>query len=57
MIVNGAEYHLNVMNGLMVPVRPETPIRDTGKRAGTSPVNVVVRETTMERQVHFQSSD
>ena len=27
------------------------------KRAGTSPVNAVVRETIMERQVHFQSSD
>ena len=27
------------------------------KRAGPSPVNVVVRETIMERQVHFQSSD
>ena len=29
----------------------------TTKRAGTSPVNAVVRETIMERQVHFQSSD
>ena len=27
------------------------------KRAGTSPVNAVVRETIMERQVHLQSSD
>ena len=27
------------------------------KRAGTSPVNAAVRETIMERQVHFQSSD
>ena len=27
------------------------------KRAGTSPVNAVVRETIMERQVHFQSLD
>ena len=27
------------------------------KRAGTSPVNVVVREKIMGRQVHFQSSD
>ena len=27
------------------------------QRAGTSPVNAVVRETIMERQVHFQSSD
>ena len=28
-----------------------------GKRAGTFPVNAVVRETIMERQVHFQSND
>ena len=27
------------------------------KRAGASPVDAVVRETVMERQVHFQSSD
>ena len=27
-----------------------------GKRAGTSPVNAVVRETIVERRVHFQSS-
>ena len=27
------------------------------KRAGTSPVNAVVRGTIMERQVHFESSD
>ena len=26
-------------------------------RAGTSPVNTVVRETIVKRQVHFQSSD
>ena len=30
---------------------------ERGKRAGTSPVNAVVREMVMERQVHFQSSD
>ena len=28
-----------------------------GTRPGTPPVNAVVRETIMERQVHFQSSD
>ena len=30
---------------------------EKSKRAGASPVNAVVRETIMERQVHFQSSD
>ena len=32
-------------------------VRIPTNRAGTSPVNAVVRETITERQVHFQSSD
>ena len=32
-------------------------IRECLKRAGTSPVHAAVRETIVERQVHFQSSD
>ena len=33
-------------------------IGDHGKTAaGTAPVNAVVRETIVERQVHFQSSE
>ena len=35
-------------------VRRDCP---SAKRAGTSPVNAVVREMVMEKQVHFQSSD
>ena len=34
-----------------------SPSAHWAKRAGTSPVNAVVRETILERQVHFQSSD
>ena len=41
----------------MCPSRVKVASRVKDKRAGTSPVNAVVRGTTVGRQVHFQSSN
>ena len=38
------------------PVVQAAGDRSCGKRAGTSPADAVVRETIVERQVHYQSS-
>ena len=47
---------LAVMVSTSICAPESTPILSPG-RAGTSPVNAVVRETILEWQVHFQSSD
>ena len=63
-MMNPVIYHdVTYLVALTFRVMHDDPEYDTGpnhppdKRAGTSPVNAVVRETIMERQVHFQSND